>query len=328
MISLKKLLSFTLAATLLTGCKAEEPPHVYNDRGVPKDIRPPGPDAPAGCQGRAPLAAPTVDGGNALIATQLSQPIRGFSPNAATIVARSSAGSSQVGVVSSDGRFCIEVDLIADSQNNIILTPYSALGCPGNTVTVSIQHRTSALDAGVPNQPENVAALGLISSDPAPETGSLDSVNDGDQNSWARFSFTDLDPTGSECDNHAQILLDLKKTYVLTRFEIQWGPEIGVDGAEGETYWAECYSILISNADTPAAPNPTHGDWEVVVQESAAVIGKQTHAVDPKSARWVALWLYENGGTDFYTEDFDVAELTVVGQDPNATPPLPPDRCE
>lgn len=328
MISLKY---FTLAALLpavLTGCKADGPSTIRNDQGAPEDTMPSVPDGPAGCGSVTPLPAPVVDGGSAMIATQILQPIRGYSQGASTIIATSSAGISQVGNVGSDGRFCIEVDLIADSQNNIILTPVDSNGCRGNPTSISVQHRTSALDAGVPNQPQNVALLAQVSTEPLPETGSVDTLNDGDDTSWARFSITDWDVTGSACDNYAQILFDLRKSYVLTRFEIEWGPEAGVSGADGEKHWAECYAILVSNATAPAAPNPTHPDWDTVAQESEAVVGKQTHAVDPKQARWVALLLYENGGTDLYSETFDVAELTVIGQDPDAPPPLPQDRCQ
>ncbi|MBW2734151.1 MAG: hypothetical protein JRH20_17315, partial [Deltaproteobacteria bacterium] len=258
MISLNKRLVLLLILPhfvgISMGCKAEDPPHVINDRGIPEDLQPPTLDTHAGCEGVPLLPAPVIDGGNVFVATQLSQPIRGLSAQAVRIVAHSSIGNSKVSLVGSGGRFCVEVDLIADSQNSIILTPYSDLGCAGNSTTISVQHHSTAIDAGPPHAPQNVALKALITAEPLSELGPLSSVNDGEETTWARFSFADPNPWGDDCDNYAQILLDLKKTYVLTRFEIHWGPETGVEGADGETHWGEVYSILVSAAESPVAP--------------------------------------------------------------------------
>ena len=131
-----RTLSFVALILALGGCSAGEPPYkeptdgpvlIYQDAG-PEDLS---------CSEQTPLAPPQVV--NLPASTdQLMQPVRGYAPGAEFILARSGAGESRPVPVGLDGRFCIEVALIPNQENQISLTAISeGAGCRGQEQVVT-----------------------------------------------------------------------------------------------------------------------------------------------------------------------------------------------
>jgi hypothetical protein len=312
--------SVSVLLLLGIGCTAEPPPTMVYDQGGKPDVYAK-PDSPVGCPSPPTLGAPIVEQYPNPTAYAL-QPFRGSAPGADLITARGGVGSAAPVKVGSDGKFCIEVTLLPDSPNSVVFSPLDANGCPGRETVVSIMHKSVAkADAGV-SSIINVAKNAPVTSKTSAEEGALGNLVDGDKNSGAKFSFSDWwDPTGAECDENTWIRIDLGKSYTVSKLKVVWGPNVGSD-------YGQCYALLLSAKASPVDPDPAQAsDWTVVKQDSAGDASELIVPLSPQSARWAALVLYENGSTGI-SETFRVAELEVWGQDPNATPPAPPDRCK
>lgn len=313
----KKTLASLFSIISILGCHAAEPPDTFHDQGIP-DVAVT-PDLPNGCENVTPLAAPTVSTypnptNNAL------QAFRGTAPGATLITAKSSAGEASPQSVDSLGNFCIETRLIEDAPNTVTFIALDSNGCPGDKKVVSINHVKLADDAGVSSAPANVALQQPITSDNAIDQSDLQTINDGDDSSWTEISFWDFDIT-STCDKFSWVRIDLGKIYTVSAAKIRWD-----SSATGQ--YATCYTVLLSASASPSAPDPTSTDWTVAFQTQSATNGEQNIAITPKSARFAALLLYENAQTDLdLQESFYLAEFEVWGQDPDITPPPPPDRC-
>ncbi|MFH1131560.1 MAG: discoidin domain-containing protein [Pseudomonadota bacterium] len=316
---MKLLLWLAVPFVLATGCRAEPPPPNYLDGTIQDQYV--SPDFPQDCPSPPLLQAPILDQHPNSTSYAL-QPFRGTAQGASFISAKSSAGAAAPQTVGSDGKFCIEVRLIEDAQNTVTFTPLDARGCPGQTVQVSIFHKTVPnQDAGATSEPFNVALNAPISANPAAGNGtSAEKVVDGDQFTWASFSFTEIDLSG-KCDKYGWLQVDLGKTYTISKFIIRWPPTVG-------TNYARCYTILLSNSTAPGDPDPTNGyDWIVAKEETVGNAQTQTITIPPESARIAALLYFENGSSG-WIETFHVAEFEVWGQDPDVVPPPPPDRCD
>ena len=313
-----------VAALLLGACTADVPEDTKFDTGTRLDLLPPTPDGPPGCPDPPQLMAPVLDPFPSQT-TQQKQPLRGKAPGAAYIVATTGSGTSAPASVSSDGSFCIEVELIPDAANQVILTPRSANGCLGNTKRISITHKTGTkVDAGAGATPENLAPTAVFSSGETPKTGSLTSLVDNDAQSWAQFSM--WDPEVSEkCDRFIWFRLDFGKAYTISKFKLRWGPL-----AQTNNSYGKCFTLLLSTKASPADPDPNNvNDWVIAKQIKDGDATAQEVTISPESARWAAVLLHEDGGGDILGyETFDVAEIEVWGQDPNIVPPPPVDRCE
>ena len=330
-IRLLALLSTLLVATGAVSCTADPPKTITFDKGPQReDLLPPPPDAPPGCPNPPTLPAPVLDAHPSLT-TQLRQPLRGVAPGAKQVVAPSGLGNTAPVRVGSDGRFCIEVDLIPDAANSIILTPISKNGCFGQTTKVNVTHKASPTqDAGGSTAPQNLALAAVVtagvtgSKDPlTPEKGSVASVADGDDKSRAQFKIWDPEVT-STCDKAVWIRFDFGKAYTVTRFKLRWGPL-----ATNDKTYAKCYTLLVSSKASPVDPDPASGDWIVANQTTGADNKVQDISINPESARWAAVLVHENGGTNVLGwETFDIADIEVWGQDPNVVPPPPPDTCD
>lgn len=324
-------LSALLIALGAAACSADPPTTIYFDtKPTPKDLFPPPPDGPTGCPNPPTLPAPTLDAFPATT-TQLRQPFRGVAPGATQVVAQGGLGNTAPVSVGSDGRFCIEVELIPDAANSIVLTPISKNGCFGLTNKISITHKSSPTqDAGGSTAPQNLARAAVVtagvtgSSDPlVPKKGSVASVADGDDKSWAQFEFWDPEAS-STCDKAAWIRFDFGKAYTITRFKLRWGPL-----ATNDKTYAKCYTLLLSAKASPTNPDPASGDWIVANTTTGADDKVQDITINPESARWAAVLVHENGGTNLFGyETFDIADIEVWGQDPNVVPPPPPDTCD
>lgn len=325
------LLSALLVASGVASCTADPAKSIYFDTiKPPKDLFPPRPDGPVNCPNPPTLPAPVLDPYPSQT-TQLRQPFRGVAPGATQVVAQGGLGNTAPVSVGSDGRFCIEVELIPDAANSIILTPISKSSCFGQTTKVSVTHKSSPTqDAGGSTAPQNLALAAVVTAGVTgstdaltPKKGSVASVADGDDKSWAQFEMWDPE-VSSTCDKAVWIRFDFGKAYTITRFKLRWGPL-----AVNDKTYAKCYTLLLSAKASPGDPDPASGDWIVAHQATNADDKVQDVTINPESARWAAVLVHENGGTNVLGyETFDIADIEIWGQDPNVVPPPPPDTCD
>ena len=309
------VMAIVLATAACTADKPDTPD--YRDKGVADVV--PVPDHPPGCPKVSTLMAPKLDQFPNPTA-YAKQPFRGSCPKAATITATGGAGTSTANV-NSNGKFCIEVTLILDAPNTIKFVCLDSQGCPGPATTINITHKsTPKSDAGI-TVPINLAKKQPISALPAAKSGSTNNVVDGKSGSYAGFEFWDRDIIGpGTCDNCAWVKVDLGKAYTVSEFKITWF---------AQKNYATCYTILTSSSAAPPSPlcDKANVGWKVHKQEKAGDYKPQTIKINPVAARWAALLMYENEGSGLY-EYLDLDEFEVWGQDPDATPPPPPDKCK
>ncbi len=225
--------------------------------------------------------------------------------------------------VGPDGYFCVEVTLLPDSPNSVAFTPLDQNGCPGIETVITITHKTTAVVDGGITTPTNVsenAPLTIIEDDL--EENSKEYINDGKESTYATLGFWELFDNGA-CDKATWVVVNLLKTYTISKLKVFWATNVDYE-------YASCYTLLLSEQESPVDPDPSHADWIAVlpgghIENSDAK--DQIHTINPQSARWAALLMYENGESH-PKEIFKIAEFQVWGQDPNAVPPPPPDRCE
>ncbi|MBW2735952.1 MAG: discoidin domain-containing protein [Deltaproteobacteria bacterium] len=315
---------------VLTACSAEDPEKLSLDFGGGQDSLPLQPDGPLTCESEDLVAAPALDPGNPAVQTpQLRVPLRGSAPGAQTMVAKGASGIARPVSVSSDGRFCIDVDLLPDIDNRITLIPYSGLGCPGETMQISVRHVASTQpDAGPTAEVQNVARDAVVTTGGEAHSikvGSKELLVDGDSSSYARFSMTDWDINGA-CDAFIWVKLDLGKVYTVTRALLRWA----ATAVEDRTY-ATGYAVLLSSKENPVDPSTSHADWVTVKSEIEGGAEDPTLVFSPERARWVAVLLYEDAATRLIPppqEIFELAEIEIMGQDPDAVPEAPMDSCK
>ncbi len=309
-----------MGIAVLTGCTAQDPPvQKYDTFQLLDTVGTP--DQPKGCPTPPTLPTPYINPSPPSSYKYKVLPIRGSASGAAMVGATTTAGSaSPVTLAGSGTNFCIEVDLVS-GPNTIKVYALDNKGCQSkSTMPYSVRYvpTTVQQDAGV-TKPINLAKSQPISSKDTPGEGSLSYVNDGSTSSFAKFSFYDWDTSGT-CDKCTWVKIDLGKAYLLSKFKIRWAPSAGSD-------YATCYTIL--TAANPAQ-NPdcsTNAGWKVTHKETAGIAVPKDITVQPVTARYVALLLYENASSWLW-ENFKLAEFEVWGQDPNATTPPPPDRCK
>lgn len=310
-------LGLLLLALFSCACEAEDPGTGTYDLGYAPDYWS-APDLPPTCEGAQKVSPPKVDPypnptGYAI------QPFRGVAPGAYQITARVGSSTFKPVLVGSDGRFCIEAQLIPDAVNTVTLTPWDRNTCPGFDTTVTLTHQSqSKSDAGVTTV-QNVARNQPVTTEWAPESGTADYAVDGDPKSVLEMSFWDWD-WGGTCDKSVWVRVDLGKVYTVTKIKVLWPPQV-------EDLYARCYTVIVSPKSSPVDPDPQQiQDWETVKEESNGTSQDQVILISPTAVRWVALLMYENASTGIY-ETFKLGELEVWGQDPNVVPPPPPDRC-
>jgi hypothetical protein len=256
------------------------------------------------------------------VTNQLLQPLRGTATGAAYVVAKGATGTSRPVAVGANGSFCLEVQLMPDTSNTVEIVPYSHNTCEGVHAQIRLQHKTESKPSGPPTQPHNISKGQPISSSHKPSQGTLEDLVDGSSSSWARFSVWDPEFTKT-CDAHAWIRIDLGKVYSLSKVRIQWANE----AIANKTY-ATCYSILTSSKTLPVDPSPSAtSDWRVIERPEGTAADVDVQ-MSGERARWVAVLLYENDTTAINQyERFEVGDIEVIGQDPDAVPPAPADRC-
>lgn len=308
----------SILVVALAGCQAVEPSKGQYDRGFMPDSWIP-PDLPVTCENTPKVAAPKLDPYPTTTGYAI-QPFRGVATGAATITARLGSVTFAPVKVGSDGRFCVEVQLIPDAPNTVTFTPWDQYTCPGIETTIMVTHKTTpGVDAGVTTV-QNVAKNQPVTSNETPDEGTLSYAVDGDPKSSVTLSFWDWDWSGT-CDKHAWVRVDLGKVYNVTKLKVLWPPQVGSD-------FARCYAVLLSSKPAPVDPDPQQiQDWETVQELDNADSQDQVVLVAPTPARWAAVLMYENDSSGL-TETFKLGEFEVWGQDPGAVPPPPPDRCE
>lgn len=307
----------------LAACSAEDPVQPQYDISVPEDVYAV-PDLPPICSETSNPYPPQV----ALYPNPTSyalQPFRGKCPGSKLISAQGGAGTAAPARVSSDGSFCIEVKLLPDAPNTITFQCIDENGCTSAGKTVQILHKTAANQDGGITTPVNVAKKQPVTvegKDTKVKSGSVTYAVDGDPTSSVKLEFSDWWDTGGKCDNCTWVKVDLRTVYTVSKFKITWGPNAGTD-------YAVCYNIVVSSQASPPDPacDGTNTAWKTVVQETAGGDKAKEITINPVPARWAALLMYENFSSGL-SESFDLGEFEVWGQDPNATPPPPVDRCK
>jgi len=314
----RPLLLPALCGLIFGACQAGDPPQGQFDHGGVPDIWVP-PDLPADCEHAPKLSPPKLDPYPNPTVYAL-QPFRGVAVGAKKITARVGSATAKPVDVGSDGRFCIEVQLIPDAVNSVTFTPWDQNTCPGQETVITLTHKTTTvLDGGVTTL-LNVAKGQPVTSDEKPDKGDLSYAVDGDANSSVTLSFWDFD-LGGTCDAFAWVRVDLGKVYTVTKIKIFWPASVQSD-------YATCYSVLLSPNSAPVDPDPAQiQDWQTVKQESNGTPQDPVILTVPTAARWAALLLYENRSSG-WTETFALGDFEVWGQDPNAVPPPPPDKCQ
>jgi hypothetical protein len=306
---------------LLASCTAKDPQTPKYDTQPPRDLVIAPDYVPPGCPNPPTLAPPLLNPAAPAVTSYATQPLRGTCAAPGGNITSSGGVATASAPVGSGGSFCIEVRLIQDALNTLNLTCVDNRGCPGSPKKIQITHKTlSTVDSGI-SSPVNLARGQPITSLATPDSGRLGYVVDGDTKSQAVFSFWDIELSG-KCDRCTWVKVDLGKVYTINKFRIYWGPQAGSN-------YAICYTLLLSSKAAPANPDCSSNiDWKAVVQETSGVYqSKDITSFAAEGARWAALLMYENASSGL-SETFHLAELEVWGQDPNATPPQPPERCK
>ena len=304
----------------LTACTAGDPGGVKFDAAV--DARQE-PDVFTGCQPGQP-SQPRIDP-NPPRTQHQDYPFRGRAMGATTVFIEGPDGS-QTADVGSDGRFCVQVTLNTDSDNQITFVGRDGDGCTSTKATASIEHLTDPGSGGEPgNEIKNVAAdsegarVSYLKG--KPDQGSAVDVHDGIVETAATVIFNDPDGFGSDCDftdDSTWIRFDFDQSYIVTQARIKWPKDVG-------DLYALCYKVLLTHEENAGDPNSSQ-DWLDVATETKGTAETQEITIIPQLARSAALVLYEDN--DFgVREEFRVAEFEVDGQDPDGTPPPPPPVC-
>lgn len=302
-----------LLLVLLASCSAGDNPTPTYDLGNPIQDVAPTPDkwdCTDGFLSTKPTLKSPVSKTN-----QLAQPFRGKAPGAKDILVSGGAGNVKTSV-GSDGSFCVEARLLADTDNKLYFEALDAQGCPGGRTYHQVKHTTKAKpDAGI-TSPINLAYKKVVSGT-TPKSGKFDNVVDGKDDTHAKFEFFDW---GGSC---AYIKVDLAGKYQVTKFKLRWDKWAKND-------YATDYYLLLSDKTAPANPSCSSSTgWTKAVDKKGDDNTTKDLAINPQDARWAAMVLFEDadtGITDVY-EGFMLAELEVWGQDPGATTPPPPDKC-
>ena len=308
---------------LVAGCTAEDPGTVQLDQFVKQD-RYFIPDNPTRCSDASVPAAPRLNVYPNPTPYAL-QPFRGQCPGAAWVSARVGTSTANPTRVSSNGSFCIEVQLIPDAPNVVQFQCLDKNGCGSAELSASILHKSKvSADAGI-SQMTNLAkgqTVTVNASAISIKSGTANLITDGNVQTSVKVEFWDPE-LSTTCNKCAWFKIDLGKTYTISKLRVKWGPSAG-------SSYGVCYNMILSNITSPTGPDcATNSDWKTVVQESTGIANPKEHIISPVQARHAALLVYEDGGGDILGyEKFDIAEFEVWGQDPNATPPPPANRCK
>ncbi len=319
--TINPILVILVGIFVITGCTAEDPPIRYYDTFQLLDSMVV-PDSPPGCPKPPTLPTPTVKPTPPSVYKHKFIPIRGSAPGASMVGGVATKGNPAAVSVSSSGTsFCIEVDLV-QGINNIKLFALDARGCQSKlTPNYQVKYvpTTVQQDAGV-TKPINLAKNITPAASASPGEGSLSYITDGSLNSFARFSFYDWDTSGT-CDKCAWVKVDLGKAYTVSKFRVRWAPQAGSE-------YATCFSILTAKSTPAQDPDcTTNAGWTLTHKETTGVAVPKDISVQPVTARYVTLLMYENASSWLW-ENFKLAEFEVWGQDPNATTPPPADQCK
>lgn len=313
------------AATIgAAGCAADAPGGAAWDAGT-ADAGVMRPDLPGRCSATASLPAPTV---NPIAGpTQHAvQPFRGVALGASMIVAKGGAGTSAPVRVSTDGKFCLEVQLIEDAPNSVVFTALDAQGCPGPSTTITVQHQTSRgkSDSGVvptSTEPTNIALNAPVKISQTPDDGGDPAtLTDGDPKKGIKVTFWDVEANGA-CNNFVWVRLDFGKSFTVSKIRLRYPDDVGND-------FAKCFSVLVARSANAGDPDPKNTkDWIVAHEEKNGTKEGKFVSFNPESAQAAAVLLYENDSPGLQ-ETIRLGDIEIFGSDPNVVPAAAPDRCE
>jgi hypothetical protein len=232
--------------------------------------------------------------------------VRGSAPGATELAVSGSGGSQTVKVVAD--LFCVELQLKKNAQNGFELRARDAAGCESPPVFVGIVQAAAG--------PVNLL-LGLpAKSSGPPDSGSLAMLTDGQTTAAVKFSFFDSEVSSSTCDNHETIWFDLGATRTIDQLAVRYPQKSGFK------YFLTCWEILVSNAASPAAPDPKHPDWTSIAMQQSGAASQLSVPIPGTQARHLALVMYEDGGTGLW-ENFELTEMEAWG----VPAPPPEESC-
>ncbi|MBK6847901.1 MAG: hypothetical protein IPG96_10305 [Proteobacteria bacterium] len=285
-----------LAPLLGAGCQAEAPRTASFDRGVGRDA---GVDAQAlACASQRPLAAPVVDGLSVQPTTVVRKAIRGLATGAAQVLAE--RGDQRFGPVNViNGRFCLPVDLLTNTQNQLRLLARSAQGCLGLPSLVTV------LQQGVAQLPPTTtgrrnAAMGMPTETSVAPSGLTQraQITDGEEGTSVEL--------GSLGVADIWVTVNLGTPQRIGSARLAWN-------ALGGQFFATRYQLFLSNEALPGAPAATNPAWAMVVDETRGTAQPRDITVTPiREARWVGLLLIDDDA--YLTDTYRLAELAVYAE--------------
>jgi hypothetical protein len=297
------------------GCwKADPPQNLYLDSGVEEPSVDSTPDGIGGCPSAEGF---TVTLENPAASTcQTRQPFRGKAAGADRIVVQGPGGMSAPAKVSTDGSFCVEVLLTAETPNVITFLPIDASGCQGSSLVHSVQH-TSAVCGKADNANSNttsgnVALAGTVLGTDVFK-GYKSHLVDGKLDTVVEYS-----AGWGYTDANVKVQIALGRPIVVERIVVRWRDSKGNGCGFGHEYdlsVSATGSGLLGDSSFTTVESITDGDG-----------GEDVYTFKTKTTvQHVGLLLQKDGCTS-WAETFALREVEVWGHDPTTAAP-PPDRC-
>ena len=311
-------LTLVFGSVALSGsvCRAPEPAAFIatEDGGVGDSGRAPSPDLLLPDDGKIdPPALDSIEH----VTVYDTVPIHGVSEPNSTVLVRSSDGITVSVDVSSSGRFCLDVPLVAGTANDFDVTAVDLNGNQSTSVSVSVLQQGAPQQAATPASAENAArggsatALRLGNSGSVPANEAIDgSASSAIQDNWLR-GFT----------------AGLPQPYVIVKLAHAARVNKIRAIAPSDCPFGAPVSLFYSAADAPSPPDVDKMSW-VNVANQRSTGGTEAVATMPSAiATHVAVQLQEQytwtgDGCGWQGREIGVAELEAWTV-PNQPPPPP-----
>jgi hypothetical protein len=306
---LLSLIAITASLLALTACGFEDP---EPPGSTPKpDAGIVAPDAEPSGTLQPPVVDPTP---NPVCAD--SVPLQGSAVAGASVIVFGGASSA----ISTDanpvtGRFCVDVPLLKDADNNLQVRAQDPLlgMSPPVSITVTQDKCTDDVPNPTPEQPKskNVALGATAKAVKSAEEGNEGFLTDGDAVTFAKY-----------CGGNAWMSWDgwvfvkLDKLYPLEKIVVRWH--------DGDEYGAK-YKVLTSAMSDPGDPDLKNGYWTQVGEVTEGDGGTDTFNTSSTKplAQYVALWLEQDGASWTWSECFAIAEIEAWDVPQQSTTPTP-----
>jgi hypothetical protein len=221
------------------------------------------------------------------------------------------------------GRFCLDVELVPDSENTLRLMAQDPTLGMSSAVTVKVTQQSSCKDDATapqvdPPKSKNVALGSSATSKDKPKEGNLGLLTDGDSKTFVQVGM-DCPWYNPKCpfdSYNGWVSISLGKLYLLDHIVVRWKDSSGDFGKE--------YKVLVSSMTNPGDPDPKNGYWTKVAEVDSGDGGSDSFAVKGSKvyAQHVALWLEFDGATSA-GETFSIGEVEVWDVPEQSTATLP-----